>query len=77
MAGLGGSARGGADVPRIWMENTGAWHSHIAVSELLLYGSEHEASQIETVFEQCQVTEEELKWLFNYANHEGGEWHES
>lgn len=69
-------AIGGAG-PRIWMENTGAWHSHIAVSELLLYGSEHEASQIETVFEQCQVTEEELKGLFNSANHEGGEWHES
>ncbi|MGH3653953.1 GTP-binding protein [Glutamicibacter sp.] len=69
-------AIGGAG-PRIWMENTGAWNSNIAVSELLLYGSEHEASQIETVFEQCQVTEEELKGLFSSAHREGGEWHES
>ncbi|MGX1591643.1 GTP-binding protein [Glutamicibacter sp. NPDC055491] len=69
-------AIGGAG-PRIWMENTGAWNSKIAVSELLLYGSEHEASQIETVFNQCQVTEEELKDLFSSAHHEGGEWHES
>lgn len=69
-------AIGGAG-PRIWMENTGAWNTRIAVSELLLYGSEHEASQIEAVFEQCQVSEEELKELFSSANHEGGEWHES
>lgn len=69
-------AIGGAG-PRVWMENTGAWDSHIAVSELLLYGSEHEASQIESIFDQCQVTEEELNGLFDSTHHQGGEWHES
>ncbi len=59
-------AIGGAG-PRIWMENTGSWSAEIAASELLLYGSEHESTQITKVFEDCQVTEDELQELLTTA----------
>lgn len=59
-------AIGGAG-PRIWMENTGSWSTEIAASELMLYGSEHEAGQIAKVFENCQVTEDELQDLLTTA----------
>ncbi|WP_347038081.1 GTP-binding protein [Glutamicibacter halophytocola] len=59
-------AIGGAG-PRIWMENTGSWSTEIAASELMLYGSEHEAGQIAKIFENCQVTEDELQDLLTTA----------
>lgn len=72
-------AIGGAG-PRIWMENTGPWSAEIAASELLLYGSEHEAAQISKVFDDCQVTEGELQELLatastspNSPDQQGGE----
>lgn len=55
----------GSAGPRLWMENTGSWSTEIATSELLLYGSEHEANEITNLFHQCQVTEEELQGLFS------------
>lgn len=60
-------AIGGAG-PRIWMENTGSWSTEIAASEILLYGSEHEAGQILQVFEDCQVTDDELQELLATAS---------
>lgn len=72
-------AIGGAG-PRIWMENTGSWSTEIAASELLLYGSEHEAEEISKVFKDCQVTEDEFQELLtatstsaNNSDHRGGE----